>query len=175
MSLLEALQQRLTGIRIKDMTPVFEQNYRKAMQSSDKYLKAHHSDAFLVMNTPLTRPKVIGFIADNVQAVFYHNDNFALVPNTADMNRAIDACLAVVPGYYQTCSICMELMDPDDQTQFINHKLLSTKILPCGHQFHFNCIKQWLNESGNCPNCRSEAEGAFVNLTMKEYCNICHF
>jgi hypothetical protein len=48
-------------------------------------------------------------------------------------------------GNYQ-CIICME--------EFIEKE--KVKLLPCGHIFHINCIKQWLIKEKNCPFCKSE-------------------
>jgi len=48
-------------------------------------------------------------------------------------------------GNYQ-CIICME--------EFIEKE--KVKLLPCGHLFHINCIKQWLMKEKNCPFCKSE-------------------
>jgi hypothetical protein len=48
-------------------------------------------------------------------------------------------------GNYQ-CIICME--------EFIEKE--KVKLLPCGHIFHINCIKQWLLKEKNCPFCKSE-------------------
>ncbi|KAK5175171.1 uncharacterized protein LTR77_000308 [Saxophila tyrrhenica] len=42
------------------------------------------------------------------------------------------------------CSICMDEVE------------LGTKVtvLPCGHWFHFDCVKAWLGEHDTCPHCR---------------------
>lgn len=44
------------------------------------------------------------------------------------------------------CIICME--------EFVKKEKL--KLLPCGHIFHDNCIKQWLLKEKTCPFCKSE-------------------
>ena len=44
------------------------------------------------------------------------------------------------------CIICMEEFE-------IKEKV---KLLPCGHIFHKNCIKQWLLKQKSCPFCKSE-------------------
>ena len=44
------------------------------------------------------------------------------------------------------CIICME--------EFVKKENL--KLLPCGHIFHDNCIKQWLLKEKTCPFCKSE-------------------
>ncbi|KAK5121696.1 hypothetical protein LTR85_004868 [Meristemomyces frigidus] len=42
------------------------------------------------------------------------------------------------------CPICME--------EVTVGSMVST--MPCGHWFHFDCIKPWLEQNGTCPNCR---------------------
>jgi len=42
------------------------------------------------------------------------------------------------------CSIC--LCDYQDTDKI--------RVTPCGHEFHSNCIKEWLMKNENCPNCR---------------------
>ena len=44
-----------------------------------------------------------------------------------------------------SCSICMEEVPVG--TTVTN--------MPCGHWFHFECIKAWLEENGTCPLCRT--------------------
>lgn len=45
------------------------------------------------------------------------------------------------------CSICFsDFQDGED-----------TRILPCIHQFHTECIQRWLQQSGTCPLCRAAA------------------
>lgn len=42
-----------------------------------------------------------------------------------------------------SCSICM---DSNTDINFV--------ITSCGHNFHKECVEQWLNVKNNCPNCR---------------------
>lgn len=44
------------------------------------------------------------------------------------------------------CIICMEEFEKKEKV----------KLLPCGHIFHDNCIKQWLLKQKTCPFCKSE-------------------
>ena len=44
------------------------------------------------------------------------------------------------------CIICMEEFQKNEKV----------KLLPCGHIFHDNCIKQWLLKQKTCPFCKSE-------------------
>lgn len=45
------------------------------------------------------------------------------------------------------CSICLDEYEPDS-------RLAETSW--CGHSFHEDCLKQWLNQSRGCPLCRQE-------------------
>ena len=44
------------------------------------------------------------------------------------------------------CIICMEEFNEGEKV----------KLLPCGHIFHPNCIKEWLMKQKSCPFCKSE-------------------
>ena len=48
-------------------------------------------------------------------------------------------------NYDQTCTICFEL---SSQNMIYINK--------CGHNFHFNCMKLWLDKHYTCPMCRTE-------------------
>jgi hypothetical protein len=51
---------------------------------------------------------------------------------SAEELAAIDDC----------CAICREGMD-------------DAKVLPCGHYFHYTCLRSWLEQSDSCPVCRA--------------------
>ena len=44
----------------------------------------------------------------------------------------------------QECSIYASQIEEDQ----------GAKLTKCGHDFHFDCISQWFQLSGSCPNCR---------------------
>ncbi|CAD8057472.1 unnamed protein product [Paramecium primaurelia] len=44
------------------------------------------------------------------------------------------------------CAICMDDIQPSKEVKDIQ--------LDCSHQFHFDCIKQWLQKQKNCPLCK---------------------
>ena len=47
------------------------------------------------------------------------------------------------PGRYNDCcAICRE-------------SLTEAKVLPCGHCFHYNCLRSWVEKSDSCPTCRT--------------------
>jgi E3 ubiquitin-protein ligase synoviolin len=56
----------------------------------------------------------------------------------------------------QTCIICREEMvisnpengEPPAPTDGLN---MTPKKLPCGHIFHFHCLRSWLERQQNCP------------------------
>lgn len=49
------------------------------------------------------------------------------------------------------CVICMCDDDPDDETD-----RAAVRRLPCGHEFHQECIDRWLQTNAVCPTCRRE-------------------
>jgi E3 ubiquitin-protein ligase synoviolin len=56
----------------------------------------------------------------------------------------------------KTCIICREEMvlsppEPHVQSQGPN---ITPKKLPCGHIFHFYCLRSWLERQQSCPTCR---------------------
>ncbi|KIY48035.1 hypothetical protein FISHEDRAFT_44057 [Fistulina hepatica ATCC 64428] len=57
-----------------------------------------------------------------------------------------------------TCIICreeMSLPDPGAAQPRQNEGLNTTpKKLPCGHIFHFHCLRAWLERQQSCPTCR---------------------
>lgn len=52
----------------------------------------------------------------------------------------------------RTCIICRdELAFPHPQVQRQAGPNTTPKKLPCGHIFHFNCLRSWLERQQNCP------------------------
>ncbi|KAF9652997.1 hypothetical protein BDM02DRAFT_3258206 [Thelephora ganbajun] len=55
----------------------------------------------------------------------------------------------------RTCIICRdELALPDPRVQGQAGPNTTPKKLPCGHIFHFNCLRSWLERQQSCPTCR---------------------
>jgi E3 ubiquitin-protein ligase synoviolin len=70
------------------------------------------------------------------------NDMLQYRRATANMNeRYPDATQEELIAIHRVCIICREEMD-------------SGKKLPCGHIFHFNCLRSWLERQQTCPTCR---------------------
>ncbi|KAL6607784.1 hypothetical protein ACP70R_040847 [Stipagrostis hirtigluma subsp. patula] len=77
--------------------------------------------------------------------------------NTGLANEKISACVMEVPccspGYRQNdqdstrCIICLEEYKPEDRMGR----------LKCGHDFHTECIKKWLQVKNACPVCKAAA------------------
>lgn len=49
------------------------------------------------------------------------------------------------PDGSQDCAICKETMHKSE---------MKVKKLPCGHNFHGECILPWLRQNNTCPVCR---------------------
>ncbi|KAF6760034.1 synoviolin 1 isoform b [Ephemerocybe angulata] len=57
----------------------------------------------------------------------------------------------------RTCIICREEMvyhAPESQGESRDGPNMSPKKLPCGHIFHFYCLRSWLERQQSCPTCR---------------------
>ncbi|KAK2467802.1 hypothetical protein APHAL10511_000097 [Amanita phalloides] len=56
----------------------------------------------------------------------------------------------------RTCIICREEMiaQEDGQTNVREGPNVTPKKLPCGHVFHFHCLRSWLERQQSCPTCR---------------------
>lgn len=65
---------------------------------------------------------------------------------TRNMNeRFPDATAEELARADRTCIVCREDMEVG-----------STKKLPCGHLFHFSCLRTWLERAQSCPTCRHQ-------------------
>lgn len=60
------------------------------------------------------------------------------------------------------CSICLQESVEEETTS-----------LPCGHDFHANCLVPWLLKQGSCPNCRyTERKDDTSDSTITDMRNI---
>ena len=62
-------------------------------------------------------------------------------------------CHFHVPRSDVECVICMT-------------KLFDVAMIPCGHQFHFQCLQKWLRYNTSCPICRCVV---FYKINKEEY------
>lgn len=66
---------------------------------------------------------------------------------TANMNeRFPDATPEELVACEHTCIICRDLMEAGP----------GAKRLPCGHIFHLDCLRLWLQQQQSCPTCRAD-------------------
>jgi hypothetical protein len=71
--------------------------------------------------------------------------------------------LVAVTEQHEPCSICMcEFEKQADGTDPVAIRL------PCGHEFHGNCIKRWLKNDHRCPICRHELPIDSDNYSLGE-------
>jgi E3 ubiquitin-protein ligase synoviolin len=102
---------------------------------------------------------------------------------TANMNeRYPDATTEELNATDRICIICREEMDaavpnaaaPGVQApQPPRSSNNSPKKLACGHIFHFNCLRSWLERQQSCPTCRRSVlqdrkyhDGKLKNMTI---------
>ena len=57
------------------------------------------------------------------------------------------------------CTICVEFISTESEIS----------MTPCGHFFHFNCIKNWLENRKSCPQCRKKAFSTQKIPNEKQY------
>ena len=84
-----------------------------------------------------------------------HNENLQKAQETYNEQIVID------------CSICGTEMDCNDKSEVL--------ALHCGHDFHTDCIKEWLEKKGECPYCRRRC--SILNdlgATGKYHTSVCH-
>lgn len=58
------------------------------------------------------------------------------------------------------CAICLDTLEVDGNSDWV--------ILPCGHEFHRECINHALNSNGLCPICRKIINKDIHDKKMKE-------
>ena len=62
------------------------------------------------------------------------------------------------------CGICRIEMDCDDKSEVL--------ALHCGHEFHTDCVKEWLEKKSECPMCRRRCRILF--FSGKYNSSVCH-
>jgi len=73
---------------------------------------------------------------------------------TRNMNdRFRNATEAELEACGHICIICRDNMEAES-----NNLNNTPKLLPCGHVFHFFCLRQWLQQQQSCPTCRKEVK-----------------
>ncbi len=91
---------------------------------------------------------------------------------TANMNeRYPNATETDLAASDKTCIICREEMEAVAPIpgQIQPH---AAKILPCGHIFHFRCLRSWLERQQTCPTCRrSVLETTPTNVANQQNVN----
>lgn len=101
------------------------------------------SQALALLRMTLEQPTTITMnipIGMDLSGNFF--DPVAVVPTRAQILAATELHVAVPAG--TTCAICQE-----DVT-------CATRLRSCGHNFHSQCISQWLGMNARCPVCRHD-------------------
>ncbi|GLU20035.1 hypothetical protein SLE2022_362530 [Rubroshorea leprosula] len=74
----------------------------------------------------------------------------------ARLRRQIYQPVETGPGECEPCCVCQE--------DFVEGEELGR--LDCGHEYHFSCIKQWLNTKNTCPICKTTGRMADTRATL---------
>ncbi|KAJ2846571.1 hypothetical protein IWW36_004289 [Coemansia brasiliensis] len=84
-----------------------------------------------------------------------HNDASVNTMSTLDQETCADPLESVLKGSIATCIVCI-----DDFV--VGSKM---RILPCGHNFHIECIDPWLTaKSSLCPLCKYDTRSVLTDL-----------
>lgn len=97
------------------------------------------SNALALLRMTLEQPTTIT-IGMDLSGNFF--DPVPVVPTRAQIDAATETHMAVPAG--TTCAICQEEVT------------CATRIRACGHNFHGQCISQWLGMNTRCPVCRHD-------------------
>ena len=77
---------------------------------------------------------------------------------TRNMNeRFRDATDEELEACGHVCIICRDTMANSEERQRRPNDInAGGKVLPCGHVFHFFCLRSWLQQQQSCPTCRTD-------------------
>ena len=65
------------------------------------------------------------------------------------------------------CSFCLNKMDCNDKSEVL--------ALHCGHDFHTDCVREWLKKKGKCPLCRRSCSVLdYLDASGKYHSPVCH-
>lgn len=65
----------------------------------------------------------------------------------------------LVDLHHDDCPVCVEkfLVLPDTPEEVVDESSArGIALLPCGHAYHNQCLKQWLGQANSCPVCRTK-------------------
>lgn len=84
--------------------------------------------------------------------LFAHLESMNLSPEQRQeaINNLIESLPVYLPAELTTCAICQD-EDDGSQTEWV-------RLPQCKHAFHKNCIKPWLVQKRNCPQCRTDIQ-----------------
>lgn len=123
----------------------FYQTIRFLDSSTRNHLVAAHlrntSTALSLLRTFMTQPQTATMVINmDLSGNFF--DPVPVVPTRDEITVATETHMSVPAG--TTCAICQEEVT------------CATRIRACGHNFHGQCISQWLGMNTRCPVCRHD-------------------
>merc|ERR1712054_631075 len=91
---------------------------------------------------PLWRWKFTGTVAP---FILFHKDNWCHPHGEMAEEMQVKSALTILPERRPFCVICYKEVSIDDECLQ----------LPCSHQFHRECIHNWVKTKMECPTCRT--------------------
>jgi len=88
-----------------------------------------------------------GFLGQQIRAeVHLFDQRYMFVSNKFLRDGQSDESLPIVEFRDEQCIVCLHPMS-----------LMDEAVLACGHVYHEQCIRNWLERSGKCPHCSTRA------------------
>ena len=100
-------------------------------------------------------PRVMGGSAESPDRHSPRVDAIIAVAKTTDPVRRFGD---------ETCVICMDALASGKDAS--EDEAQQPVALPCGHEFHEDCLRSWLVRQPRCPNCRQEPDSVVGRIVL---------
>lgn len=88
-----------------------------------------------------------GFLGQRIRAeVHLYDQRYMFVSDEFLRDGQSDDTLPIIEFRDEQCVVCLNPMS-----------LMDEAVLVCGHVYHEQCIRNWLERSGKCPHCSTRA------------------
>ena len=132
--------ERIDSLVARKLSPPLTENFTDTLRTA--------RDQAVLLQVDYHR----GFLGQAIRAEVHLYDNrYMFVSNKYLRDGQSDEPTPVNEFRDDQCSVCLQSMD-----------LMDEAVLACGHVYHEECIRSWLQRSGKCPQCADRAHIVFV-------------
>jgi len=118
-------------------------NQIQNMNNSNNDTTGHHRNVSLEENTNTNSDRLASIIENSFEE-YMDNDNNTIDPT--EYQNVINQLKTSLTAKKSNCPICMESLNK--KTKIYN--------LDCKHEFHMECLGEWLKHNISCPVCREK-------------------